>query len=132
MLELFGGLWQGLFALVLCLCRKAPGTSRTGLVIQADQPRILPPSNPGGHRVSCHPLDGGTAADRKALLAPQDPMGSHASPSGGMKALHVGQGVDFRVAERRHKFHRLLISLRRLRCQGACKGLEDSVRTSPL
>ena len=50
-------------------------------------------------------IDVGNAAQRKALMAQQQPMGAHARTSGRMKAMHVGQSLEFQVAERGYKFH---------------------------
>lgn len=114
LLQVFGMLLQVLVSLVLLLSREARGTSRPGVVVQADQSGIVPALKPGRHGVSRDLIDVGNVAQRKALMAQQDTMGAHASASGRMQAMHVGQGLDFWVAERGHKFHRRLISARKV------------------
>ena len=58
-------------------------------------------------------------------------MGAHPSAAGGMKALHVRQGLAFRLAERGHKFHRCIVSEMGGWCQVAFQGLEASFMSSP-
>src|SRR5205809_7751370 len=92
LLQIFGMLLEVLVDLVLFLWGEARGTSRTRLVIQADQPCALPALNPLRHGIARNLIDVGNAAQSKALMAQQQPMGTHASTSGRMKAMHVGQG----------------------------------------
>ncbi len=58
-------------------------------------------------------------------------MGAPPSAAGGMQALHVRQGLDCRVAERGHTFHRCLVSEMGGWCQVAFQGLEASCMSSP-
>ena len=90
LLQIFGMLLQVLVDLVLFIWREARRTSRTRVIIQADQPGALPTLNPLRHGVSRDLIDGSDPAHRKALMAQQETMGAHASTPRGMKVLHVG------------------------------------------
>src|SRR4029453_2449034 len=60
----------------------------------------FPPRRPSDLGVTRYLIDVSKPAQRKALLAQQHTMGAHASASGRMQAMNVGQGLDFRVPGR--------------------------------
>src|SRR2546425_205939 len=112
--QIFGMLLQVLVDLGRFLWREARRTSRTRVIIQADQPGALPALKPLRHGVSRALRAGSDPAHRKALMAQQETMGAHASTPRGMQVRHVGQGWDFHVAERGHPWHRRGISSRKI------------------